>query len=180
MNRSIKIEIIESEEDIKQKYLQETDKRRAERLHFLYLLKTRQLSSLTEGTKLLMHHRHTLSSWLTNYEQGGIDALLERSSPPGRKSSVSEELKELLEEKLSTEGFASYKDAHAFMQQHDYSGDYNSALQYLKKHHETRVKVSRPQHIKQDKEARDAFKKTLVKSSQKKSLNPLNRKASKK
>jgi len=180
MNRSIRIPIKESAEEIKQMYIQETDKRRAERLQFLYLLKTKQINSLTEGTQILMHHRHTLSRWLNAYENGGIELLLERESPPGRQANVSEELKQLLEEKLASNGFASYKDAHAFMQQHGYTGDYNSALHYLKKHHETRIKVTRPQHIKQDTEARDAFKKTLVTSSQKRSLKPLNRKILKK
>lgn len=165
MNRSIRIPIKESAEELKQMYIQETDKRRAERVQFLYLLKTEQITSLSHGTQLLIHHRHTLSRWLSSYENGGLEQLLERESPPGRPVSVSGELQKLLEDKLSTNGFESYKDAHAFMQQHGYTGDYNSALHYLKKHQETRIKVTRPQHIKQDKEARDAFKKTLVVSS---------------
>lgn len=159
MNRSIRIPIQESAEQLKKLYLQETDKRRAERIHFLYLLKTEQITSFKQGTHLLMHHRHTLSRWLVAYEEGGLDQMLERESPPGRPPAVSDELRDLLEAKLKANGFASFKDAHAFMQQHGYTGDYNSGMHYLKTHHQARLKVARPQHVKQDPQQRDAFKK---------------------
>ena len=165
MNRSIKIEIKESAKTLKQLYRSETDKRKAERLHFLYLLKTQQISSLLQGTKQLMQHRHTLSTWLQKYEEGGLEGLLKRDKPGGQKPKVSPELKALLEEKLENEGFNSFKDAHAFMQEHGYEYTYGAAMTYLKKHHNARLKTVRPQHVKQNPEQRETFKKILVKSS---------------
>lgn len=165
MNRSIKIEIKESPKLLKRLYRHENDKRKAERLLFLYLLKTGQISSLLQGSELLMHHRHTLSDWLEKYEHGGIKALLLREKPGGNTPKVSLDLKDMLEEKLKSEGFSSYKEAHEFMQEHGYEYTYDAAVKYLKKHHDTRLKTARPQHIKQDPDARDDFKKTLVKSS---------------
>jgi len=165
MNRSIKIKITESEEDLKRLYRQESDKRQAERLLFLYWLKSEKIASLSQASEQLMCHRHTLSKWLNKYEEGGLIELLRRESPTGKPSGVSPELTELLDERLEDNGFASYKDAYFFMQKHGYSSSYSSAVKHLKKHHGTRLKTARPQHIKQDKEARNYFKKTLVKSS---------------
>lgn len=167
MNRSIKIEILESPAKLKKMYRSETDKRKSERLQFLYLLKTSEIKSLSQGAKILMHHRHTLSSWLEKYESGGLEELLKRDVPGGNPPSVSDSLKELLEERLNENGFSSYKEAHEFMQDHGYISGYDAASNYLKKYHETRLKTSRPQHIKQDPEAREAFKKTLLSKSKK-------------
>jgi len=100
MNRSIKIEITESPKELKRLYRSETDKRKAERIQFLYLLKTNQISSLLHGSKQLMHHRHTLSHWLEKYENGGLEGLLAREKPGGNKPLVSAELQNILEKKL--------------------------------------------------------------------------------
>lgn len=164
MNRSIKIKITESEEELKRLYSQESDKRQAERLQFLYWLKSETVTSLSQAAEQLMCHRHTLSKWLNKYEEGGLKELLRRESPTGKPSGVSQELSEKLDERLENEGFASYKDAYAFMQEHGYPSSYSSGIKHLKKHHGTRLKTARPQHIKQNPEARDAFKKTLLKS----------------
>lgn len=165
MNRSIKIEIKESAEELRRLYHCETDKRKAERLQFLYLLKTQKVTSLTEATNLLMYHRHTYASWVNKYEQGGLEELLRREQPGGMRPNVTAELKKLLDEHLEKDGFSSYKEAYAFMQEHGFPSSYDAAMKYLKKYHNTRLKTSRPRHIKQDQEALESFKKTLVKSS---------------
>ena len=167
MNRSIKIKVTESADELKRMYRSETDKRKAERIQFLYLLKTNKISSLSDAMDILMAHRHTFAEWLNKYEQGGLEDLLRRESPGGNPPNVTPELHDLLEERLKNEGFSSYKDAYAFMQEHGFPSSYDAALKYLKKHHNTRLKTSRPQHVKQDEEEREAFKKTLVKSSRK-------------
>ena len=167
MNRSIKIEIKESIEELQALHRAENEKYRAERLLFLYLLNTKQAKSLSQAAKLLMHHRHTMRTWFNKYAEGGLEELLRREEPGGNLPQISDELYQLLDERLSHEGFASYKEAYAFMVERGYTNTYDTAYQLIRREFNTRLNVSRPQHVKQDPEKREAFKKTLLKSSAK-------------
>lgn len=164
MNRSIRIEIQETAEELKQLHKQQPDKHLAQRIWFLYLLKTGTLTRLSQGPDLLNQHRHTLGRWLKAYETGGLSGLLQRESPPGQSSSIPPELAVKFEEKLNTTGFpGGYVEAFQFAQEHGWDVGYFGVRKYLKTHFGTKLKVARPQHLKQDPEVREAFKKTASK-----------------
>lgn len=160
MNRSIQIEIAESAEDLKRLHKQQPDKYLAQRIHFLYLLKTGTLTRLSQGPVLLNQHRKTLGDWLNKYRHGGLEGLLQRESPPGRQSSVSPELETKFKAVVESTGFpGGYREAHAFAQEHGCDLGYHAIRNFLRTRFETKLKVARPQHHKQDPEALEAFKK---------------------
>lgn len=146
MNRSIRIKIKETPEELKQLHKQQPEKHLAQRVWFLYVLKTDTLTRLSQAPDLLNQHRHTLERWLKAYETGGFSGLLQRESPPGQSSSIPPELAAKFEEKLNTTG-------------------YFGVRKYLKTHFGTQLKLARPQHVKQNSEAREAFKKTTLRLS---------------
>lgn len=45
--------------------------------------------------------RSAVQVWLDKFEQGGVDALLERKSPPGRPPALNAEVRQQLTAKLS-------------------------------------------------------------------------------
>lgn len=160
MNRRIDVEISESVEELKRLHKQQPDKRLAQRIHFLLLLKTGQLKRLSQGPDLLNQHRHTLRRWLLRYTQGGLEALLTDETPPGRPSGISSELEAQFEKVLTTTGFAGgYREAHAFAQEQGCTLSYHAVRTFLRNRFGTKPKVARPKHAKQDPEALEAFKK---------------------
>lgn len=175
MNRSIRIEIAESAEDLKRLHKQQPDKYLAHRILFLYLLKTGKLTRLSQGPEVLNQHRKTLGEWLDKYRQGGLAGLLQRASPPGPQSSVSPELEANFKAVLESTGFpGGYREAHAFAQEHGCALGYHAIRNFLRTRFGTKLKVARPKHHKQDPEALEAFKKKTLRPKSK-PLSPTSR-----
>lgn len=163
MNRSIRIEIAESAEELKRLHKQQPDKHLAQRILFLYVLKTGKLTRLSHGPAILNQHRKTLGEWLDKYRQGGLEGLLQRQSPPGPSSSVSPELEAKFKAVLESTGFpGGYREAHAFAQEHGCNLGYHAIRKFLRSRFGTKLKVARPKHHKQAPEAVDAFKKRTL------------------
>jgi len=163
MNRSIQIEITESAEELQHLHKTQPNKYLAQRLHFLYLLKIGTLTRLSQGPALLNLHRKTLGQWLSKYQEGGLDALLQRQSPPGQKTSISPELEAQFEVILTTTGFpGGYRQAHAFAQEQGCELSYYAIRDFLRSRFGTKLKAARPKHHKQSPEALDAFKKKTL------------------
>ena len=68
------IQIDESEAELETLLRQSQNLKDKERLQVLYLLKAKQLK-VKEVAQVVGKHRGTIHRWLSNYEQGGIDAL---------------------------------------------------------------------------------------------------------
>lgn len=167
MKRSIKIPITESEKDLQLKLSKENDGRLKERIQFLYLLKTQQISSLFQASKILGRHRHTLRGWFEKYEQGGLNGLLERNTSPGGPSKFSPEILEKLKERLADphHSFTSFKEIQLWLAQ-----EFSLEVNYKHVHHVCRYKldsspkVPRPYNPRQNAEEVTAFKKTSASS----------------
>lgn len=83
MNHSIRIEISETLEELKRLHKEQPDKNPAQRLWFLYLLKTRKLTRLSpRAWPAEPASPHPLRVWLNKYLAGGLPELLRRESPP--------------------------------------------------------------------------------------------------
>src|SRR5215471_20503393 len=96
----------------------EQNKQKALRLQLLYLLVTHQATSRKNAAALLGLDRNTIGSWLTNYEQGGLQTLLEIAKPPGLPSSLPEFVVEAIRLKLQEPaGVASFKALHCWVEQ---------------------------------------------------------------
>ena len=66
-----KLEIQESEADLKQLLREQKVAFAKERVQLLYLLKTRQAKTVQQAAKMVGRNRVTVQEWLQRYRQGG-------------------------------------------------------------------------------------------------------------
>jgi transposase len=108
MNRTMPA-IHESADALKVCLQQERDHRKRQRLHLLYLLASGQARRRSQAAALLGVDRNTIGRWLTQYTQGGLDALLDIYVPAGKAPALAPaQLTQLQQRLAQPEGFASY------------------------------------------------------------------------
>jgi transposase len=142
--------ITETVENLKQRLQREHDGRKKPRLQMLYLLAGRQAQTRLEVAQLLGVHRNTISHWLTIYEAGGLEALLEVYVPAGKPVSLSPAVLASLEQALQEPaGFASYEALRQWVQQtHHVEVNYHTLYTIVRTRFRTKLKVPRPSHTK--------------------------------
>ncbi len=74
---SVKVDIVESAEELSQLLEQEKDQLRFQKLRTLYLLKTQKVKTLRHIAQILGRHRSTIGLWVKAYREGGLEKLLE-------------------------------------------------------------------------------------------------------
>jgi transposase len=108
--------IIESPEDLQQRFRVEKDPQLRQRLQALYLLATGQATSRVQVADLLVVHRHTVRAWLATYERGGLTALLTVKKPPGKAGVLSAAVRAKLQTRLrEPRGFGSYGEIQQYL-----------------------------------------------------------------
>ena len=130
----------------------EHDGNRQRRLELLWLLKTGEARSRVQAAERLFQHRHTISHWLTAYEQGGLDQLLEygKKGPKGGQRQLTDAAYEALQQRLANgQGFISYGQIQQWLwdewgQWVKYSTLHNLVRYELK----AKLKRPRPRHQK--------------------------------
>jgi transposase len=142
--------ITETVENLKQRLQREHDGRKKPRLQMLYLLAGRQAQTRLEVAQLLGVHRNTISHWLTIYETGGLEALLEVYVPAGKPVSLSPAVLASLQQALQEPvGFASYEALRQWVQQtHHVEVNYHTLYTIVRTRFRTKLKVPRPSHTK--------------------------------
>jgi transposase len=149
MNRTMPI-IHESADDLKHRLQQERDHRRRQRLHLLYLLASGQARHRGQAAALLGVERNTVGRWLTQYTEGGLEALLDLYVPAGKAPALAPAQVEQLRHRLAQpDGFASYREiqqwiATTFGVQMGYHAVHTLVHDKLR----ARPKVARPSHEK--------------------------------
>jgi transposase len=120
----------------------------------LYLLKSGQAQTIIQAAEMLGRGRATLQRWLSKYQAGGIEGLLERHFPPRQACHIPLEAQEKLLQRLSTpQGFGSYKEIQIWLEQ-----EYGHLMSYQGVHSHVRYRLGaklkrpRPQSSKQDPE----------------------------
>jgi transposase len=76
MSGVVKIEIRETEEELKALLKKEKDVACYEKLQVLYWLKTQTVETVLSAAVRLGKHRTTIQRWLSSYRSGGIEELL--------------------------------------------------------------------------------------------------------
>ncbi|MGL5196693.1 MAG: helix-turn-helix domain-containing protein [Chroococcales cyanobacterium] len=119
MARTLKLEIQESSEELKQLLLdKQTSVQMKERLQALYLLKTGTLSTLQELSSVLVRDPSTIYRWFQKYKREGLEGLLKPYKSPGKTTTIPSaamgKLKQYLEEH---EGFPSYGEIQAWLKE---------------------------------------------------------------
>ena len=115
-------------------------------------------------------NHNSIQKWRKKYRTGGINSLLSDGRIGFKPSVISKEAHEQIRLKLhNPEGaFTSFKDLQHWVDIHFKTGiNYNSLRHYVKRHFGAKLKVARKSHVHKDKEAVQAFKKTLVISASK-------------
>ena len=125
---------------------------RKRRLHLLVLLKTQQVASKKEAARHLAVHRNTITRWLRQYHQLGLDGLLtikRRGFEPGQRT-VPEPVLEALRRQLDDpQGFSGYHEIqHWIFEEFGLEVPYKSVYNLVRYHLGAKLKVPRPEHPK--------------------------------
>ncbi len=161
MSGVIKIEILETVDELRQ-LLQSTEiKEVKERVQALYWLKSGQVQTTKAIANLIGKHRVTVSRWLSSYKAQGIKALLTKGTSSGRKKKLNPLVEASLRQELIDEqGFSSYKEVQTWLRVvHDVEMSYTGVHQLVSYRLKAKLKVPRPVHIKQEEGAVEDLKK---------------------
>ena len=89
MNKALP-KIKETSEELREMLKKEFQSKRQNRLQVLYLIVTRQAKSRSQVAEMLGKNRNTISDWMSLYEEGGLEKLLEIYKPSGANSKIGE------------------------------------------------------------------------------------------
>lgn len=144
--------ITESLDQLQSQLRATRDRAHRERLRALILLQSQQADSRREVADRLERHRNTIGRWFQTYQDGGLDALLERKPigrPPGQ-STLPPPVVEALTRALDSEtGFASYGAVQRWL--HDEFGleiPYPTVYKLVRYDLKAKLKRPRPRHEK--------------------------------
>jgi transposase len=153
----------ESLEEIAERLRQTSQPIVKERLQVLYWLKQEKAPSISKIAKAIGRHRGTLQEWLRIYRVGGLAALeTVKSSPGGGNRVIPTWAEEALSKRLQEpeKGFESYGAVQQWLSETlGVEAEYHAVYQMTRYRLKAKLKVARPQHYKQNKESRLAFKK---------------------
>lgn len=155
-----KLEITESEEELKTLLREQKTASGKERIQLLYVLKSEQAESLTHGARLLGRGRITVQRWV-GYRQGGLNQLLSASFGGGRKRHIPTQADLQLQERLrQPEGFDSYGEVVQWLQQHcGVNASYPVVHTHIRYRLKAKLKVPRPVSAEQEPGAIELFQK---------------------
>ncbi|MCY7331739.1 MAG: helix-turn-helix domain-containing protein [Pseudanabaena sp. CAN_BIN31] len=104
-----KLEISESEEELKRLLKKQKTGSDKERVQVLYLLKSKQAETVQAAAELLGRNRTTVQEWLRGYREGGMGKMLGHKPRLGRKRKIPEWAEKAVQKQLQQEeGFNSY------------------------------------------------------------------------
>ena len=157
-----KLEITETEADLKQLLRNQKTASDKERIQLLYLLKTEQATTIQSAAALLGRHRVTLQEWLRLYRSGGLKAMLEHKPRTGRQQSIPQWAQDALNKRLhQPEGFESYGEVCQWLEcQLGISAPYKTVHQLVHYRLKASPKVARPVSAQNSAERVEAYKKT--------------------
>ncbi|KAB8319714.1 helix-turn-helix domain-containing protein [Tolypothrix campylonemoides VB511288] len=164
MSRPFKIEIAESEEELKKRLQTARVGNQKEKLQMLWWLKSGQVKEQQEIGKRLGRDTSTVTRWLQKYRSGGLSSLLEIKKAPGARRKISDHAIASLKEELQTQkGFSSYGAIVEWLKkEHGQDIEYGTVYAWVRYRLGAKPKVPRPQSYKQNLELISEFKKNLV------------------
>ena len=136
----------------------ERDAQIQRRFHMLLLLKSGEAKSRSAAARHLGVHRNTIATWLTLYEDGGLEGIQHVGEPgpePGQQS-IPPEVMQALEERLAgPEGFASYKAIQQWLaEEHGVELCYSTVHGIVRYEMGAKLKTPRPSHPKKSLKSR--------------------------
>ncbi len=164
MTRPFKIEIAESEEELKKRLQTARSGNQKEKLQMLWWLKSGQVKEQQQIGERLGRDASTVTRWLQKYRLGGLSSLLEIKKAPGASRKISDDAIAALKHELETgEGFSSYGAIVEWLEkEHGLCIDYGTVYGSVRYRLGAKLKVPRPKSYKQDEQMVCEFKKNLV------------------
>ncbi|PJJ10751.1 hypothetical protein CLU83_4213 [Flavobacterium sp. 1] len=165
MAKSKSISVKENKVELK-KLLRQQPIHLRNRVQMLLVLKRSERSlSKNELSNILKINHNTAQRWRKTYCEKGIDALLSDGRVGFKPSIISKEMHQAIEQRLTSpkDAFTSYIDLiNWIVENYLPEGiNYHTVNKYVKRHFGAKLKVTRKSHSKKDKNAVQAFKKTL-------------------
>ncbi|MCY7347286.1 MAG: helix-turn-helix domain-containing protein [Pyrinomonadaceae bacterium] len=112
MNKALP-KIKETSEELREMLKNEPQSKRQNRLQALYLIAAKQAKSRGKIAEILGKNRNTISDWMSLYEAGGVEKLLEIYKPSGANPKIGKTVIEEIKAGLGSEkGFRTYKEIH--------------------------------------------------------------------
>jgi transposase len=160
----LKLEIKETDEYLEKSLKQAKSGAQKERLQMLWWLKTGQVSEHQELCRRLGRGHSTVTRWLQRYRTGGLAQLLEVKTAPGAQPKIQGEALEKLKQRLSCpEGVSSYGAIVDWLEREcGLKVKYDTVNRFVREKLKAKLKVARPQSLKQAKGAVERFKKTFA------------------
>jgi transposase len=162
MARPFVLEIQETTQELQQRLRRARRASHIERLQMLWWLKTGQVVEHQDLAYRLGRNGSTITRWLQKYRQGGLSSLLAEKTAPGKIPLMPPSVRDSLRAELEREsGFSSYKEIIDWLQvNHGIKLKYATVYHWVRGKWGAKLKVPRPQSLKQDPEAIAQFKKT--------------------
>jgi transposase len=158
------VEVKESVDELAVRLRQAKTPKEKERLQVLYWLKQDHSPSISAIAKAIGKHRNTLQTWLMEYREHGIEAMLAVKKSPGGVRVIPQWAEDALAKRLQEpeHGFTSYGAVQAWLSETlGIEAEYHAVYQMTRHRLRAKLKVARPQHRKQDPAKREAFQQTL-------------------
>jgi transposase len=135
----------------------------AVRVQMLRLLKSGGVSSLTACATVLGYSGTQLQRWWAAYRDGGLDALLQRQRPPGKRSRITPDAWAGVQTELRAGHIAHLADAQRYLAE-QWGIEYRSlnGIWWLFKQRRVKLKTGRRRHRLADATQQAAFKKSLL------------------
>lgn len=164
MSRPFKIEITESEEELKKRLQTASLGVQKEKIQMLWWLKTGQVNQQQEIGERLARDTSTVTRWLQKYKAGGLSSLLFIKKAAGAKRKINEQALAALKQELETgKGFNSYGEIVSWLKrQHELDIEYGTVYAWVRYRLGAKLKVPRPQSQEQDEKLISEFKKNSV------------------
>ena len=149
MNRNLP-DITESAAELKNRLRKESVGYKKQRLMVLYLVKSDGAKHRKQVADLIGVHPKTVGQWLSAYEDGGIEQMLQRRYPPGRTPLLSEAQAQSLRAELDKpSGFSSYRDIQQFIAEtYQVQMSYKAVYSLVHDKWQAKPKVPRKSHQK--------------------------------
>jgi transposase len=102
--------------------------------------------------------RSIIQQWLHKYHQGGLEALLERKSPPGRKPRLNAKVRQAIKQKLDSGTWRTAQEMQRWLEEHHQIQMGLGGCYYWLGKHGGHLKVPRPKHREQKADKLEHFK----------------------
>lgn len=164
MSRPFILEITESETELKSRLQQAREGVHKEKLQMLWWLKSGPVSQPQEIGQRLGRDTSRVTRWLQKYRRGGLEDLLQINQAPGNERKIQgEELADLQQQLRHPEGFARYGAIVQWLKEkHGLTIEYGTVYATVRYLLGAKLKEPRPQSYKQNQQAVETLKKTLV------------------